>query len=65
MVLSEIGRKENIEVLEEEIRKETDKMLKQHANVEQTKKDLDLEGLKEYTKEAIRNEKIFQLLENS
>ena len=65
LVLSEIGRKENIEVLEEEIRKETDKMLKQHANVEQTKKDLDLEGLKEYTKEAIRNEKIFQLLENS
>jgi len=65
LVLSEIGKKENIEVSEEEIKKEMDKMLKQYAVIEQTKKDIDPEGLKEYTKEAIRNEKIFRLLENS
>ncbi len=65
LVLSEIGKKENIEVSEEEIKEEINKILKQHAIVDQTKKDLDQEGLKEYTREALRNEKIFKLLENS
>ncbi len=64
LVLGKIGKKENIEISEEEIRKEINKILEQYASAEQTKKDLDLEGLKEYAKEAIRNEKTFQLLEN-
>ena len=51
LVLREIGKREKIEVSKEEIKSEVDK------------RNLDLENLKEYTKEVIRNEKIFQLLE--
>ncbi len=85
LVLREIGKEENIEVLEEEIREEVNKVLEQHPSAQNAEKSIDpvksreagpspsqksgvfnrvdLEGLEEYTKEAIRNEKIFQLLE--
>lgn len=52
LVLREIGKKENIEVSDQEAREEAIKM------------GLDPEKLKDYTKEVIRTEKIFQLLEN-
>lgn len=54
LILKEIGKAEKVEVSEEEVREE----------VEQAEKNLDLERLKEHTKETIRTEKIFQLLEN-
>ncbi len=64
LILREIGKREKIEVSEEELREEVNKILKQHPDIGQAEKNLDLERLKEHTKEAIRTEKIFQLLEN-
>lgn len=64
LILREIGKREKIEVSEQEVREEIDRVLKRYPNVEQAEKDLDPERLKEYTKEALRTEKIFQLLEN-
>lgn len=59
LVLREIEKKENIEVSDEEIKKETSQILKFYP---ETKK-LDPEQLKDYTKEIIKNEKTFQFLE--
>ena len=64
-ILREIANKEEIESSEEEIKKEIDKLLKHYPDVKTAKEKLDLEDLEEYTKEAIKNEKVFQLLENS
>lgn len=65
LILREIGKREKIEVLEEKLREEVNKILKQYPNIGQAEKNLDLERLKEHTKEALRTEKIFQLLEES
>lgn len=64
LVLREIGVKEKIEIKEEEVKEEADKFLKQYGNAEQAKKEIDIERLKNYAREAIRNEKIFQKLES-
>ena len=64
LVLKEIGKRERIEVSEEEIKEEMDKILKHYATAHQTEEKLDPEKLKEYTKEAKRTEKIFKLLES-
>ncbi len=86
LVLREIGKGENIEVLEEEIREEVNKVLEQHPSAQNAEKSIDpvksreagpspsqksgvfnrvdLEGLEEYTKEAIRTEKTFAVLES-
>ncbi len=66
LVLREIGNKEKIEVLENEVSERIEKILKQYASPEEAQKNLgiDPQELESYTKEAIRNEKIFQLLEN-
>jgi trigger factor len=64
LVLREIGIKENIEIKDQEIEEEMNKFLKHYASTEQINKELDKERLREYTKEVIRNEKIFKLLEN-
>jgi len=63
LVLREIGKREKIEVSENEIKEEVNKILKNYQNIETAQKNLDSEKLKDYTKEAIKNEKIFQLLE--
>lgn len=60
LILKEIGKKENIEAQDQEVKNEMEKILK---NYPQTK-DLDLERIKEYTKEVIRDEKTLQILEN-
>ncbi|KPJ55046.1 hypothetical protein AMJ47_02025 [Parcubacteria bacterium DG_72] len=57
LVLKEIGKKENIEVSEQEVKEEMDKLGAVGAGV-------DLSQLKDYTREVIRTEKIFQTLEN-
>jgi len=57
LVLKEIERRENIEVSEEEIKKEVDKISKIYP-------ELDQNQLKEYAEGVIKNEKTFQFLEN-
>ncbi len=65
LILKEIGKREKIEVSGDEVSKEIEKMLKQYASPEEARKSgLDPERLEDYTKEAIKNEKIFQFLEN-
>ncbi len=59
LVLRGISKEENLSATEEEIKAETEKILTQYPQASQ----LDRERLKEYTKEVIRNEKAFQLLE--
>jgi len=61
MVLREIGEKENIQVSEDELKDEVNKTLKQIPR-EQAEKDIDLESFKNYTREVIKNEKIFKIL---
>lgn len=66
LILREIGKKENIEVTEKELEEETEKALenytKEHAG--HNHGQIDKEGLKEYTKGVLHNEKIFNLLES-
>ena len=63
LVLREISRKENIEVSEEEVKEQINELLGQYPDIDRAKKELDLEKLKDYTKETLRNKKVFQLLE--
>ena len=62
LVLRQIGRQENIEVSEEELAEDLQKLMKNYTKDQLQK--IDIEQLKEYSKGAIQNEKIFQLLEN-
>lgn len=64
LILKEIEKKENIEVTEQEITEEVNKILRQYATVEAAKDNLDPEELKDYTKEAIRSEKTLAKLES-
>ncbi len=59
LILKEIGRKEKIEVSESEVENEMNKILKNSFET-----DIDLERLKNYTKEAIKSEKVFKFLES-
>ncbi len=61
LVLRQIGKTENIKIPNSEIEEEINKIVKNYTP-EQLKK-IDINQLKEYTKGAILNEKIFQLLE--
>ncbi|MCK4311383.1 MAG: hypothetical protein KAW88_01465 [Candidatus Cloacimonetes bacterium] len=63
LVLKEIQRKENITVFEAEIEDEMNKALKQTPGKEENK-NIDLDKLKNYIKETLKNEKTFQLLES-
>jgi trigger factor len=65
LILREIGRKEEISVSDQEITEEVNKILKSYPSEDKAKSDLDLQKLRDYTKEVIKNEKIFKLLENS
>jgi trigger factor len=62
LILREISKREKIEVSEEEMKIAINEFLKNYP-VEKTK-DLDLDQLKSYYEEAIRNEKTLQMLEN-
>ena len=73
LILKEIGKREKIEVSEEEVKNEINKILKNHPSTKIAEKELDpvrnkflngvdLEKLKEYTKEVLFNEKTFQFL---
>jgi trigger factor len=62
LVLRELGRKESIQVSDEEVTEEVAKSIKNYSKEQLSK--IDINELKEYTKGVIHNEKIFQLLEN-
>lgn len=62
LVLKELGKKENIEVKDEEIDQEFEKSIKNYSKEQLGK--IDIEQLKEYIKGVIYNEKVFEKLEN-
>jgi len=64
LCLREIAKKENIEVGEEEVKEKINEDLKHYPGVEEVKKNIDLNVLKDYTKNILINEKVFVLLED-
>ena len=60
MVLREISKKEKIEASNDEAETEADKILKNYT----ASRKIDVEKLKEHTKEVMTNEKTFQFLES-
>jgi len=62
LIIKQIGKREKIEVTEEEIEKEINQFIK-NFTLEEAKK-IDIQRLKEYTKDVIYNEKVLQLLES-
>lgn len=64
LILREIAKRENIEVSDEEVREEMNKILEKYPSIERAKQDIDLERLKDYTKEKIRTEKTLAKLES-
>jgi trigger factor len=60
LILSEIARKENIEISEQEIEQEANNYLKNIASKQDAP---DIEKLKLYIKDIVQNEKVFKLLE--
>jgi len=63
LILRAIAKKENIEVDEKEVEQEINQALRHYPNIEEAKKNIDLNALKDYTRGVIRNKKVFQLLE--
>ncbi|OGZ69522.1 MAG: trigger factor [Candidatus Staskawiczbacteria bacterium RIFCSPHIGHO2_02_FULL_42_22] len=62
LVLRQIGKAEHIEVTQEEIAQDLPKLIKNYTQEQLAK--IDINQLKEYSKGAIFNEKIFKFLEN-
>lgn len=63
LCLRAIADKENMEISEEEITVRINQDLKQYRNMGEVEKNIDLSALREYTKEVLRNEKVFGLIE--
>ncbi len=63
LVLKAIAKKESIEVGDDEVASQVDEMLKRYPDIKEAEKNIDLIALKEYTKNIIKNEKVFALLE--
>lgn len=64
LILREIAKRENVQVSEEEVKTEADKILKYYPDIEKAKEQFDSDRLKLYTEGEIKNEKVFQILEN-
>lgn len=64
LALREIARKENINPSLEEIEKKSNEVIAQYGSPEDAHKQIDPTRLREYTKGILRNEKVFELLEN-
>ena len=62
LVLRQLGEKESIEVSDEEVAEEVAKSIKNYSKEQLAQ--IDINELKEYTKGVVKNEKIFQLLED-
>ena len=63
LILKEISKKENIEVSDQEVEKGVNEILENDPSIKEKEKELDLERLRQYTRERITNERVFQLLE--
>ncbi|MBD3282495.1 MAG: trigger factor [Candidatus Portnoybacteria bacterium] len=63
LCLREIAKKENVDVSDSEVEEKINEDLKQYPNPEEVKKKIDLEALKGYTRNILKNEKTFELLE--
>jgi len=63
LVLRAIAEKEKIEAEEKEIEEHISRLLQRYKNTEEAKKFVDTQGLREYTNEVIKNDKVFQKLE--
>jgi len=61
LILREIGEREGIKVSEKEVEEEANKILRQNPYLA---KEFDLEKLKGYTEEVLKNEKTLQFLES-
>src|SRR5581483_3815291 len=61
LVLRQIGKQEKVEVSQEEIAQEVTRLTKNYS--QEQLRQLDRNQLKEYSKGAIYNEKVFQILE--
>jgi len=64
LILRAIGKKEKVEVSEEEIEKAVNQFLQEYPAPEKAKKEIDPARLKEYYKGVIYNEKVFQKIES-
>ncbi len=64
LILKQIAEKEKIGASEEEIKEESDKILKRYQSTQEAEKDIDAKQLKAYTEEVVKNEKVFKLLES-
>ncbi len=65
LILKEITKLEKVEATEEEIKKESDIFLKKYKSTPEAKQDIDEDKLRVYTEEAVKNEKVLQLLESA
>jgi len=63
LCLNSISKKENIDVSADEVEKKINEDLKKYPNIEEVKKNIDLNALKDYTKNILKNEKVFEFLE--
>ncbi len=64
LILREIAKKENIKVFEQEINERINQYLKKFKSPKEAEKEVDLEKLRLYTEEEIRNEKVLNFLES-
>jgi trigger factor len=64
LVLQEIAKQEKIEVTEEELNDEVSKALAHFEATKQAEQQIDKEQFSRYTSDILKNEKVFQSLEN-
>lgn len=64
LVLGEIAQKENIKPNDQEIEEESNRILLQFKNIGQTEQKFDTKALRDYTENILKNEKVFQYMEN-
>lgn len=64
LILQEIAKQEKIEVLDQELEYEVNHALDHFKTIQQAESKIDIEQLKAYTKDMLKNRKVFQLLED-
>lgn len=64
LIIREISKKENVEVTEDEVKEEVNNILKRYPGIETVRKNIDLDKLRDYTKERIMVEKTLMRLKS-
>ena len=64
LCLREIAKFEKIEPTEEEIKERANQFLNQYKSAKDAEDHIDVDSLQEYTRGILRNEKVFEFLEN-